>query len=75
MTSPSINVKKVENPIDFKSLQQQNSDIYSWIYIPNTNVNYPVLQSHLDDNLYLDHDIYKNYSFFGQYLFADVQQA
>lgn len=57
VTSPSINVKKVENPIDFKSLQQQNSDIYSWIYIPNTNVNYPVLQSHLDDNLYLDHDI------------------
>ena len=48
VTSPSINVKKVENPIDFKSLQQQNSDIYSWIYIPNTNVNYPVLQSHLD---------------------------
>lgn len=33
VTSPSINVKKVENPIDFKSLQQQNSDIYSWIYI------------------------------------------
>ncbi len=28
VTSPSINVKKVENPIDFKSLQQQNSDIY-----------------------------------------------
>lgn len=48
VTSPSINVKKIENPIDFKSLQQQNSDIYSWIYIPNTNVNYPVLQSHLD---------------------------
>lgn len=63
VTSPSINVKKADNPIDFKSLQQQNSDIYSWVYIPNTNINYPVLQSHLDDNLYLDHDIYKNYSF------------
>ena len=65
VTSPSINVKKADNPIDFKSLQQQNSDIYSWVYIPNTNINYPVLQSHLDDNLYLDHDIYKNYSFSG----------
>lgn len=42
VTSPSINVKKVENPIDFGSLQKQNSDIYSWVYIPNTNVNYPV---------------------------------
>ena len=65
VTSPSINVKKADNPIDFGSLQKQNSDIYSWVYIPNTNINYPVLQSHLDDNLYLDHDIYKNYSFSG----------
>lgn len=65
MTSPSINVTKADNPIDFASLQKQNSDIYSWIYIPNTNINYPVLQSRLDDNLYLDHDIYKNYSFSG----------
>ena len=65
MTSPSINVAKADNQIDFKSLQKQNSDIYSWIYIPNTNINYPVLQSRLDDNLYLDHDIYKNYSFSG----------
>ena len=29
VTSPSINVKKGENPIDFKSLQRQNSDIYA----------------------------------------------
>lgn len=65
MTSPSINVSKADNPIDFTSLRKQNSDIYSWIYIPNTNINYPVLQSHIDDNLYLDHDLYQNYSFSG----------
>ena len=54
-----------ENPIDFKSLRAENSDVYSWIEIPDTNVNYPVLQSSEDDNFYLDHDVYKNYSFPG----------
>ena len=46
-------------------LHAQNPDIYSWIYIPETNVNYPVAQSDADDNFYLDHDIYKGYSFPG----------
>lgn len=65
ITAPSIYVNKQENPIDFKSLSDQNSDIYSWIYVPGTNVNYPVCQSNTDDNFYLDHDVYKNYSFAG----------
>ena len=54
-----------KNPIDFPGLKQKNPDIYSWITIKNTNVNYPVAQSDADDNFYLDHDIYKNYSFPG----------
>lgn len=63
ITSPSeINIKKAENPIDFNSLLKKNDDIYSWIYIPNTNVNYPVCRHATDDNFYLDHDIYGNYS-------------
>ncbi len=66
ITAPArIDVKLAENPIDFKTLKSQNNDIYSWIYIPKTNVNYPVCQSPLDDNFYLDHDIYKNYSYAG----------
>lgn len=66
ITSPTdINVKKAENPIDFDSLTSKNPDIYSWIYIPETNVNYPVCRHNLDDNFYLEHDIYKNYSFAG----------
>ena len=55
----------VENPIDFDTLTAQNSDVYSWIDVPDTNINYPVLQSDINDNLYLDHDVYKNYSFPG----------
>lgn len=64
LTSPSIDEAE-ENPVDFASLAGINNEIYSWIYIPDTNINYPVCQSTVDDNFYLDHDIYKNYSYSG----------
>lgn len=63
--APSIDTEKAENPIDFETLTAKNSDIYSWIYIPGTNVNYPVCQSSTNDNFYLDHDIDKNFSYAG----------
>ncbi len=55
----------VDNPIDFESLIEKNPDIYSWIIVPKTNINYPVLRSATDDNFYLDHNVDKNYSFAG----------
>ncbi len=33
------------NPIDFATLQSENSDIYAWIQIPDTQIDYPVLQN------------------------------
>ncbi len=63
--SQTIDEKSAENPIDFASLTKKNDEIYSWIYIPDTNINYPVCQSKTDDNFYLDHDISKNYSYAG----------
>ncbi len=56
---------RVENPIDFATLQQQNADIYAWLYIPNTSVNLPVLQNASDDNYYLDHNADGDYSIEG----------
>ena len=44
------------NPIDFAALSGQNADIYSWIYLPNTTINYPVCQSADNDSYYLDHN-------------------
>lgn len=59
VTAPS------NDEVDFDGLRAQNPDVYSWIYIPDTKVDLPVLQSSEDDNFYLDHDVYKNYSFPG----------
>ncbi len=63
--SDNQNSNLADNQIDFESLKKQNSEIYAWITIPNTNVDYPILQSATDDNFYLNHDLDKNYSFPG----------
>lgn len=65
MPTPNIDTDSNASPVDFSSLTSQNSDIYSWIYIPDTNINYPICQSYISDNYYLEHDVYGNYSFAG----------
>lgn len=67
VTVPSNVVKpKKDNPIDFDELAKTNSDLYAWIKVPNTQVDYPVAHTSEDDeNYYLDHDIYKQYLFAG----------
>ena len=44
-------------PIDFAGLQQTNPDVYAWINIPGTSIDYPILQSPDDNAYYLTHDI------------------
>ena len=43
----------VEIPIDFEELAKVNPEIYAWIQIDGTNVNYPIVQSAEDDGYYL----------------------
>lgn len=45
----------VENPIDFASLEETNDEIYAWINVPGTKVDYPILQSSVSDDFYLNH--------------------
>lgn len=54
-----------DNPIDFATLQEDNTDIYAWLYIPNTGINLPVLQSPFDDEYYLSHDPDRNEDVYG----------
>ena len=42
--SENITAKSVEIPVDFDSLHEVNPEIYAWIYIPGTDISYPVLQ-------------------------------
>jgi len=49
-----------EKNLDWDLLKETNPDIYAWIYIPNTKVDYPILQSSKDDTYYLNHDINGN---------------
>jgi len=54
--------------VDFNRLEQINEDIEAWIYIKNTDINYPVLQTS-DNEYYLKRDIYKKYSSCGSIFF------
>ncbi|MBQ2391460.1 MAG: hypothetical protein II306_06795, partial [Clostridia bacterium] len=55
-----------ENPIDFEKLWETNTDIYAWITIDGTNVDYPILQStDTSDDFYLKHNMYRNSSVYG----------
>ena len=49
-------------PVDFEKLQGYNSDIYAWIQIADTDINYPVVQSPADDSYYLTHNSDRDYS-------------
>lgn len=55
----------MENPIDFDKLADINTDIYAWIRIPDTNIDYPIAQREGDDAYYLSHDMYQKPRFAG----------
>lgn len=61
-SSDEPRLPEVEAKKDFDDLQMKNPDIYAWLYIPGTPVDYPILQNP-DDNYYLRKDAYtKKYS-------------
>lgn len=46
-----------DNPIDFASLQEEYPEAVGWITVPNTNINYVIMQSGPDtpEDFYLNH--------------------
>lgn len=52
--------------IKFDKLKQMNGDVKSWVFIPHTIIDYPVLQEQtVNEYFYLHHNIYKSYSSLG----------
>lgn len=55
-----IKISDIEIPqktLDWDALYEQNKDIYAWIYVPDTKVDYPVLQHPTDNSYYLNYNI------------------
>ena len=49
----------------YQSVYEANEDFVGWVYIPDTPLNYPVLQTKDYPEYYLRRDFYKKYSFAG----------
>ena len=53
---PVIDEPAYESPIDFSSLQAKNPDIYAWLLVEGTEIDYPVLRNTADSQFYIDHN-------------------
>lgn len=54
---PQLEEGEVEVPIDFESLTAQYPDVYAWITVPGTQIDYPILRHPSDNSYYLNHTI------------------
>ena len=52
-------------PVDFEKLQEINSDIYAWITVGGTDIDYPVVQNREDNTYYLTRSAEGEESFSG----------
>ena len=60
-----------ESKIDFAKLREKNKEIVGYLKVNGTNINYVVVKGK-DNNYYLNHNLYKEYSVFGS-IFMDYR--
>lgn len=58
-----LDVPRLE--LDFDGLQEVNPDVYAWIYVPDTAINYPITQRAGDADYYLLRDLQGNSNAYG----------
>ena len=72
-TEPETEAEEI--PIDFEELQAINPEVYAWITVPGTNVDYPIAQREGDREFYLHHNIYGEYEFAGMIYTEDYNST
>jgi len=58
---------------DFSKLMQTNKEVVAWIRVPNTNINYPIVQ-HIDNTYYLNHSFTRDTNDAG-WVFMDYRNS
>lgn len=54
-----------EKHLDWDELHSQNADIYAWIYVSDTTVDYPIVQHPTDNSYYLNYNLDGSYGYPG----------
>lgn len=55
----------VDSPIDWEGMWEINEDVYAWITVPGTVIDYPILQHATDNTYYLNYNIDGSYGYPG----------
>lgn len=63
-----------ENPVNFDSLQAVNPDVFAWIRIADTPIDYPVLRGE-DNEYYLSHAYNRQHSVYGSIFLEEAHSA
>ena len=71
VTDTTNSVNEAEQEYNYSPVINVNSDTVGWIKVPNTNINYPVVQFSNND-YYLNHDFEKKYNYRGA-IFMDYR--
>lgn len=66
---------KYQSPIDFDKLQNDSPEIFAWINIDGTDIDYPVLFHKGDNSYYLRRDIYGKYDRNGSLFIEDYNKT
>ncbi|MBO5161995.1 MAG: class B sortase [Lachnospiraceae bacterium] len=64
-TETAVEEQKEVIPVKFEELQEVNPDVYAWITVPGTDIDYPILQHASDNSYYLMHNIDGSYGYPG----------
>ena len=55
----------IDSPVDWEGLREVNTDVYAWITVPGTVIDYPILQHATDNTYYLYYNIDGSYGYPG----------